>query len=132
MIEESLLFRVWYMFPDITMTDMVISFFIVLVLAFFLFRTKSPPQSQPLPITKLPNISEENFEERLSEYIRLTLAHKYSPEHAWSHTAREIESYAKGDKLLSVLRDLERVEYTSKRLTDNERVEFLKQVKKNS
>ncbi|GAB0174754.1 MAG: hypothetical protein HHAS10_06330 [Candidatus Altimarinota bacterium] len=132
MIEESLLFRMGYVFPDIALSDGGISFFIalVLILGYFFVRSKlfSPRASSPL--VKLPNIDQDDFEEKLSGYIRHTLAQKYSPEHACSHTVREIEQYAKGDRLITVLRDLERAQYTSKKLTDIERGEILKKVRK--
>jgi hypothetical protein len=86
------------------------------------------PKKSPLP--SLPILTDAHFEEKLARYIRAKLATKYPPEHTSAHTVREIQSYAKSDPLLPLLTRLEEVEYTSKRLTADEREVMMKKIKK--
>ena len=107
MIEESLLFRMGYLFPDIATIDVVISFFVALVLLLFLFRKHLPRPVKRPPLPPLPKKDDVQFEEKLSLSLRAFLSLKYSPEHTRAHTIAEIKNYAKDDPLLEVLSELE-------------------------
>ncbi len=131
MIEDSLLFQMGYIFPDIAIFDVVISFiFFLSVFVFLRLRekilTRSPRPTLPL----LPKLDDAHFEEKLAEYIRATFALTYVPLRSRAHTAREIAQYAGDHPFISILRDLEKREYQSSPLSEAERKIFLEAIKK--
>jgi hypothetical protein len=111
----------WYLLPDIAMSDVVISLFFVVLLALYLFRRPRSEKPKIEPIPPLPIVTDAHFEEKLARTLRAQLSLKYSPEHARAHTFREISRYAKWDPLLDILKEIEDVLYQSGSLTQEKR-----------
>ncbi len=130
MLDESLLFRMGYLFPDISLLDVALSLFLTALFVFFVFFSRKKKTVSKISLPPFPYINDPHFEILLAEHIRTNLAIEYAPTHARAHTASEIARYAQAHPLLTLLGELESIEYQSKQLSPQEREDIIKKLKK--
>lgn len=76
---------------------------------------KQPPYHFNPVLTSDPAYAEKTLDE-----IRKYLTYRYNPNHCWAHILDEIQTYSNDSKLIEIIKQLEKIEYSHENMGHTE------------